>query len=236
MLNEILFQIVLFLSNTMQTITGFAGTLLAMPFSIRLVGIGQAKAVLNIFTLIACLVISVQNRAYIRYGILAKMLAGMLVGMAVGVGLFRVVPLDILLKLYALLIIAVALKKMFIKKEIPLPPALMLFVLFAAGIIHGMFLSGGALLVVYAVTVLKDKQEFRATIAPVWVVLNLMLVFSHYREGYYTAECLTSVALSMIALTASIFVGNMLYKHINSEQFLRITYVLLLISGVSLLV
>ena len=60
MWSEILFQIVLFLSNTIQTITGFAGTLLAMPFSIRLVGIEEAKAVINIFTMLACAVIAVQ--------------------------------------------------------------------------------------------------------------------------------------------------------------------------------
>lgn len=236
MQNEILFQFVLFLSNMLQTITGFAGTLLAMPFSIRLVGVEQAKAVLNIFTILACLVITIQNRKYIRYRVLFQMVAFMLVGMAIGVYLFDVIPLTILLKIYAVLIIAVALKKMFVKKEWALPSAVMFFVLLAAGIIHGMFLSGGALLVVYAVTVLKDKREFRATIAPVWVILNVFLIASHYREGYYTQQTLLSIAVSVIPLALSIMIGNYLYSKINAKQFLTITYILLVISGLSLLV
>lgn len=236
MLNELLFQIVLFLANIMQTITGFAGTLLAMPFSIRLVGVEEAKVVLNIFTMLACLVITVQNRRYINHRSLAQMVCGMAVGMAAGVWLFERIPLTILLQLYAVLVIAVAVKKMFWKKQIALPKAAMVFVLAAAGIIHGMFLSGGALLVIYAVSVLKDKNEFRATVAPVWVILNACLMVSHYRAGYYTAQCLRAVGMSIVPLILSVIVGNMLYKRINQEQFLKITYVLLLISGASLLV
>lgn len=236
MLNEILFQIVLFLSNTMQTITGFAGTMLAMPFSIRLVGIEEVKAVINIFTMLACLIIAILNRKHINYRVLGKMVGGMLIGMIVGVILFEQIPLQILLYIYAVIVILVALKKMLWKKEMKLPGFMMLFVLFAAGIIHGMFLSGGALLVVYAVSTLRDKDEFRATVAPVWVILNAILIVSHYSEGYYNTKSLTAAAVSIVPLVLSIFVGNILYKKINQQQFLKITYVLLLISGASLLV
>ena len=219
MLQEILFQIVLFLSNTIQTITGFAGTLLAMPFSIRLVGVEEAKAVLNIFTLLACLLIAVENRKHINIRILVKMVAGMMIGMAVGVWLFEQIPLDILLNLYAVLVIGVALKKMFVKKEIHLPGVAMIFVLLAAGIIHGMFLSGGALLVIYAVSVLKDKDEFRATVAPVWVILNAMLIVPHAKAGYYTPEVVRAICISIVPLALSVFVGNFLYNEGSYGNF-----------------
>lgn len=235
MINDVLFQIVLFLSNTLQTITGFAGTLLAMPFSIRLVGVEQAKAVLNIFTMLACFIITIQNRKHMDKRILIRMIGGMLVGMIVGIQLFQWISLQILLKLYALLIILLALKKIFWKRAIPLPSWAMLVILLGAGIIHGMFISGGALLVVYAVSVLKDKETFRATIAPVWVILNGILCVSHYQSGYYTTETLVATGFSLIPLLLSIAAGNILYKKINQGQFLRLTYILLLIAGVSLL-
>lgn len=191
MLEEILFQVVLFLSNTIQTITGFAGTLLAMPFSIRLVGVEEAKAVLNIFTLLACLLIAVENRKHINVQILAKMVAGMMAGMVIGIWLFERIPLDILLNFYAVLVIAVALKKMFVKKEIRLPGVAMIFVLLAAGIIHGMFLSGGALLVIYAVSVLKDKDELSACISEKEsverMILNVCLVFMEHAQVRHRA-------------------------------------------------
>ena len=235
MIKELLFLLVLFIANTVQTITGFAGNLIAMPFSIRLVGIEEAKAVINIFTMVACAYLTWQNRKKIQKKILAQMVLCMCVGMAVGVWLFDYVPQQILITGYAILIILVALKKIFIQKEVALPKWMLILVLFAAGIIHGMFISGGALLVVYAVTVLKEKEEFRATVAPVWVILDAILMISHYRGGYYTSHCLTMIGWSMIPLVVSILVGNYLFKRLDQKQFLAITYPLLVISGVSLL-
>ena len=111
----------------------------------------------------------------------------------------------------------------------------MIFIILLAGIIHSIFLSGGALLVIYAVSVLKDKREFRATLSPVWVVLAVILVFSHFNNGYYTKNTVILIFLSIIPLIASLWLGNKLFKYINQELFLKITYVLLLISGISLL-
>lgn len=229
---NVLFMLVLFFANAIQTITGFAGNLLAMPPSMKLIGVDEAKTVINIFTMVACLIIAVKNREYIQWKILGRMLIFMLAGMGVGVILFDIISIDILLPVYGIMIILIALKKLFIQKEIKLPGWFMIAVLFLAGIIHGMFLSGGALLVVYAVTVLKDKNQFRATVAPVWVILDAVLIFSHYSKGFYTKENLILIVVSMIPLLLSVKVGNYLYSRINQKMFMKITYVLLIISGI----
>ncbi|MBQ3904036.1 MAG: sulfite exporter TauE/SafE family protein, partial [Eubacterium sp.] len=52
---DVLFVIVVFISNVIQSITGFAGTVLAMPFSIMLVGYGTAKPVLNVIGIVLSL-------------------------------------------------------------------------------------------------------------------------------------------------------------------------------------
>ena len=44
---EILFFLILFGANLIQAITGFAGTLLAMPPSMQLLGVDEAKSVLK---------------------------------------------------------------------------------------------------------------------------------------------------------------------------------------------
>lgn len=235
MIYKALFLFVLFIANVIQTITGFAGNLLAMPPSMNLVGIETAKSVINIFTLIACLYISIKNRKFIQWRILTKMLVLMLLGMWIGIWLFELIPLELLLTLYGIMIILIGLKKLFIHKEFQLPEFVMVLLIIMAGVIHGMFLSGGALLVVYAVSVLKDKNEFRATIAPVWVILDGVLIFSHYQLGYYTKENMILIVLSMIPLILSIIVGNFLYKKIKQETFLKITYILLLVAGVSVI-
>ena len=50
-MKELLFLLVLFVSNVIQAITGFAGTVLAMPPSVYLLGLDHAKVVLNCYGL-----------------------------------------------------------------------------------------------------------------------------------------------------------------------------------------
>lgn len=236
MLNSILFLIIILVTNTIQTITGFAGTLLAMPPAIILIGIDDARAILNLLTWIACLIITVQNYKYCNKKEWFKMIVFMLIGILVGIKLYDLLPLNILLTGYGILIVLIALKGLFLKKSIPLPKVFLILIIICAGIIHGMFVTGGALLVVYAAVALKDKNEFRATIAPVWVALNTFMGFSHYQSGYITTDVLLLTSVAVIPLLLGIKIGNQLYHKIEQVFFMRITYVLLAISGVMILI
>ncbi len=53
---SVLFLLTVLLSNTIQVITGFAGAMLAMPVSIRLIGLEPAKAILNIVSAVCGMV------------------------------------------------------------------------------------------------------------------------------------------------------------------------------------
>lgn len=233
---EVLFQIVLFFANTVQVITGFAGNLLAMPFSMKLIGIQDAKTVINLFSMFACAIIVLQNKKYIQWEILIRILAYMIAGMAIGIFLLEFIPESELLFVYAIMLVCIAFKKLFWKKELLLPHWMMKLVLLMAGVIHGMFLSGGALLVVYVLSVLKDKNKFRTTIAFVWIILDGVLGVVYGCQGCYDFITIERIILSMIVLIFSIAFGNFLYKKISQQLFLHITYILILISGISLLI
>ena len=232
----IIFFLVLFGANVIQAITGFAGTLLAMPVSMQLIGVLEAKVILNIMAFVSCLWITVENRKYIKYKILGKIILLMGVGMIAGIWIFDKISLDFLLPCYGVFILAIALKKLLIPKETAVPDWLLTLSLLAAGILHGMVVSGGALLVVYASSVIKDKDEFRATVAPVWVILNLFLMLSDEIHGYMTAEIFKMTGLGIVPLFLAIYIGNKIQKKINPSVFLKLTYVLLAVSGISVLV
>lgn len=228
-----LFMAVLFVANMVQTITGFAGNLIAMPFSVHLVGGETAKAVINVFTIAACGWIGWRDRRYLQKAALMRMSAGMLLGLAAGIWLAGMVSLERLLPAYGLMVLLIACKKLFVHRELRLPNRLMAMTLPAAGLIHGLFLSGGALLVIYAVSATKDKQEFRATVAPVWVILGLVLAASHVYSGYYTPRAMMLMAVGAVPLAASVWVGNRLYRKVSQETFLTLTCVLLMVSGIT---
>lgn len=235
MLKEILFLIVVFVSNIIQAITGFAGTMLAMPASMILIGVNEAKSILNVMGIISCLILTIKNYKSINRKEFIKITIFMFIGMIFGISLFKIAPINILLKIYAVIIILIAVKNMFVKNKIALPNFIMILIILTAGIIHGMFVSGGSLLVIYAVSVLEDKKEFRATLSPVWVLLNSYLMYDHIKMGFFTANVIKLILISIIPLIASMFLGNILHDKMNQNAFLKLTYILLLISGLLLI-
>lgn len=234
-LPELLFLLVVFIANTFEAMTGFGGTLLAMPTSMILIGVDEAKTILNTIALLGCSWIAIRNRQHINKKELAKITGLMLIGLIIGIIAFDALSINYLLKFYAILIILIALKNLFYKKRIQLPALFMIVVVVIAGIIHGLFLSGGSLLVIYALYAFKDKGEFRATLATVWAILDAVMLVNQARLGHLNSETGLMIFIAMIPLAFAILLGNRLHHKINQQTFVMLTYILLVISGFSLL-
>lgn len=233
--NEWLFLLIFFLSNTIMTVTGFAGTMLAMPASILLLGVEDARFILNVTAILSCVFIAVQQWKYANKRELKRILLVMLAGMAVGTLLYRVIPMSFLLPFYGAVIVLIALKRLFLPETTHLPRWATLAVLVAAGIIHGMFVSGGALLVLYATLVLRDKSEFRATIAATWAVLDPTFFVLNFDLALWNPGNLLLIGCCIPPLILSVYLGNVLHDRINKELFMKLTYVLLVASGLSII-
>lgn len=235
-MTNIIFLLVLFSANVIQAITGFAGTVLAMPPSILLIGMEEAKVVLNAMAWISGLLIAVQNYKYINFKELFKMIILMFVGMVIGMKIYATLPVSGLLVFYGILVMAIGLNNLINKKKFNLNQGVLIGVLLVAGMIHGMFVSGGALLVIYATAVLKDKNEFRATIAPIWVVLNTVMMMEYAYHDRVTSHSLYLIGISILPLFLAIWIGNKLQKKVSQKTFLKLTYILLILSGLSIII
>lgn len=231
MIRDLAFVLVVFATNVIQAITGFAGTLLAMPPSIQLIGVSPARTVLNAVALISCISILIKGYKQINWPELIRILCFMIIGTGCGMLLFKLCPLNFLLTAYGIMIIVIALQKLRGHETTHLSTAAGCGILFAAGLIHGMFVSGGALLVVYAAMKLPDKHEFRSTMAAVWVVLNSFMLITHVCSGEFTKHGWILLLLCVVPVLLSTKIGTLLLKRIDQKTFLKITYVLLLISG-----
>ena len=165
-----------------------------------------------------------------------KILFVMLIGMAMGTVLYRVIPLDFLLPAYGIVIIIVSLQRLLFPQAAQLPRWAYLPVLIAAGIIHGMFVSGGALLVMYATLVLLDKSEFRATIAATWAVLDPTFFVLNFDLALWNTENMMLIGACIPLLVLSVWLGNWMHKKIGQDWFMKLTYVLLVLSGLSIIV
>ena len=249
---EILFFVVVLVSNVIQCITGFAGTVLAMPFSIMLVGYSTAKPILNLLGIVVSVgVVSINYKALNKKEFL-RIIATMLVGMVGGFLITRCFDVSpgVLYKLLGVIVIGFmglgcyhSFSKKYKEKQekarengTPKPGVWSFFVLVLAGIVHGMFVCGGPLMVVYASEHLKGRDEFRVTVSATWCVLNSIILFSDIKAGYFDSKTLVLSGVSVAILFAALFIGNMIFRRMNKRWFMIITYVLMGISGVSLLI
>lgn len=235
-INELLTILVVFSANIVEAITGFAGTMLAMPASMQLIGVMDAKIVLNVVALFVSGNIWLRNRQDTDRREVCKISGLMIVGMVVGLYLFNLLPVYWLSRLYGMLIILVAFKGLFVKKQFRLPEWTLFLVVLAAGVIHGMFLSGGSLLVLYAIAVLKDKSVIRATLAPVWIILNLIILVQDIWAGHVNGHSLILAVFCLPPVCLALYIGNLLHKKIPQDFFVKLTYVLLILSGASLFI
>ena len=118
---EILVFLILFGANLLQAITGFAGTLISMPPTMKLIGVDEAKALLNAIAQISSLMIVITGFRHINWKEFFKMFVLMAAGMVVGMKIFEVFPMQQLLTFYGIMIIVIALDKLFVKKQLRLP-------------------------------------------------------------------------------------------------------------------
>ena len=242
-MNEVLFYLTIFFTHIIQGITGFAGTMLAMPVSLRLVGHATAVPVLNGLGLAAGLYVLPGSRRHVVWRELLIVLAVMGPAMLGGVVLRNLlegrerilyVTLGVIVLLLSLKGICDLILESSGKTRPSLPSWVGWLALVLAGIVHGMFVCGGPLLIIHMAGRLRRKEEFRATLSAVWIFLNGILLITQLIAGSWTLDLLRIQLIALPVLFLAMFVGTLLYRRMNQKIFTVITYVLLVISGISL--
>ena len=198
-----LFFLVILAANIIQGITGFAGTILAMPFGIMLIGFSQSKPILNVLAILSGLYVLLGNRSAVNKKELKKIILWMIPGMLAGflikdllVG--KEIWLQRALGVFVVGLAIYGLISPLIKKgESEKSNALYTALLPAAGVIHGIFVSGGPLLIGYLTGKIKEKTSFRATISTVWVLLNSLILVDDIRTGLWNPKLLLILALAV---------------------------------------
>lgn len=241
-MNIIIFYIVILLTNIIQGITGFAGTILAMPPGILLVGFDVAKPILNVLGILAGLYVFATYRKAVNIRELKKIVAVMFIGMLGGIFIKSALAGNerILYRILGIFIMALAVSGYYrllgtLKGEKTLTPIKSYVLLLSAGIAHAMFVSGGPLLIGYLSKTIKDKKSFRATISTVWIILNTMILIEDIGKGLWSLALVKTQVISLPFLIGGMVIGTWLYKRMSQLLFMKITYILLFIAGVSLL-
>lgn len=268
----ILFFLDVFLAHIMHGVTGFAGTLLAMPFGLMLVGYPVAKPVLNILGLFSGIYVFLGNRKYVVWKELWKIVAIMAVGILAGIYIKDMLLGKEKLLYLALGIFVIAVSVHGLIKELRSDSEkkngkeasdkdssaaedeageiesgtsekesekafspLNYLLLPVAGVIHGIFVSGGPLLISYLTKRIPEKNQFRTTISTVWIFLNALVLLDDIRSGYWDMKLVITTLIAAPFLFGGLKIGSILYKRMSQHTFMIVTFVLLLLMGIKLL-
>lgn len=215
----------------------FGCTVLAMPFVFMLMGIEIAKPVLTVYALLLCTAFVISNFGQILWGHYLKMITILIAALPIGIMLYQLLPERPLLIALSIFISFVSLRGLLISfnpvaAKSPKSNVLAPISVFVGGIIHGAFSSGGPFVIIYAREKINDKTQFRVTLCLIWVILNSILTLQMVRAGAFTSEAIKVGVYGLPFLILGGVIGNIAHHKIDEAKFLRLTYLMLLISGI----
>jgi uncharacterized membrane protein YfcA len=107
-------------------------------------------------------------------------------------------------------------------------------ILFFGGVFHGLYASGGPMVVYYSSRELREPAEFRATVSMLWLILNLTLLVNLQSLGQINFEVLKTVIFMLPALVLGIYWGSRI--KFRAIVFKVLIYALLFVAGLLLFI
>ncbi len=104
----------------------------------------------------------------------------------------------------------------------------------AAGVVHGVFATGGPLVVLALDRLGLDPRAFRGTLACLWLALNGLLVATYAAQGRLDANTLALSAALVPALAAGLALGHALHTRLDAVRLRLAVLGLLVVAGLQL--
>lgn len=181
-----------------------------------------------------------RHHAHIDWRTLGRRLAPpMGAGLAAGLVVYRLgTPRGLLLP-FALFVTALAATELWRLRARtaaarPLPRPAELGLLALGGVVHGLYGSGGPMVVYCASRLVGEKAAFRSTLSLLWLVLNGVLVVQFATLGQLTAQSIRMSAYLGGSLVAGLVAGEWAHGRLGERTFRTAMYAVLGAAGGSL--
>lgn len=217
-----------------QTVTGFGSTVLAVVFGSWLLPVEALVPVLLLVDLPLVGFLAVRERARIDRGLLRRLvLPWMGAGVVLGAAAAPWLGGAALQKGYGALVVALVTRELLGGAPASSVGAARAFTL-GAGVVHGIWGSGGPLLVQAVRPALGDRGAFRATLCTVWLVFDGVVLATIVARGGFEGETLTRALLVAPAMPLGVWLGDRLHHHLPEAPFAALVRALLWVGGAAL--
>jgi len=240
--NIVWLVLIVLISFSIQAMSGFGSTIMALTLGVHLYPIEVLLPVLVPLDLLVNLYIVTRHHHHLDLSLLSrKIIPAMGVGLLAGIMVFHFIEGDILKKIFGILVIVLSSRELYrlfgSKQNHSILSNLKSSVyIIAAGFIHGIYASGGPLLI-YAVGRLNlSKSVFRSTLGAVWLVFAIILTVFYIISGILTADSLKLLLILLPVIVIGIMLGEWLHHQIDEYRFKIFVFAVLVFAGLSIII
>jgi uncharacterized membrane protein YfcA len=216
-----------------ESVAGFGGTILALALGAQWFSIEEMLAVFLPLNMLLSTILALRGRAAIeREALRGRILPLVFAGLIAGTALAWVIVAERARIAFAALVVAVAIAELIAQLQPPGPPPPLRrqrALLLGAGLAHGLFATGGPLAVAAVARAMPSKAAMRATLAVLWLSLNLLVLARLTVRGDLDAATLGDSLILLPALGAGLLAGELVHGLVSEAAFRRAIAALLLV-------
>jgi uncharacterized membrane protein YfcA len=218
-----------------QTIIGFAGALIALPFLLFVMPLSEAVCYISIFYFISTPIYVYKEWKDINKELVKKLALSSLIGIVAGIIVLTYGKPLILKKALGLFIILFVLNSLRVKKALPVLTKMKHIFGFMGGFFSGLFATGGPLYVMLIQNETNDVKTFRATMFASLGLVTVMRIPILAFGGFLSWNQLYNSLYVLPFFILALFLGKKVYLKLDDVLIKKIILGLLFISGVLLL-
>jgi uncharacterized membrane protein YfcA len=223
---------------SVEAAIGFGATVLAAALGAQLVGLDTLLPAFVPINMCLSIWLLLRTRRQVAWRVLAVEAApAVVVGAAIGLALAHVDARLLLQLVFAVLVVGMAALELGrlvgapVVEDKPLPLWIARTILLVGGVAHGLFGTGGPMLVYVLRRRVPDKTAFRGTLAVIWLSLNTGLIVNFAALGLYAERTAWVAGTLALTVAPAFLLGSWLHKRLDARAFQRAVCVLLLVAG-----
>jgi uncharacterized membrane protein YfcA len=231
----IVLTIGIFFGFFIQSIIGFAGGLVALPFLLCVMPLSEAVSYISIFYLISTPIYLVKEWRDIDKQLLKNLAVSSFFGVIAGILVLKFGKPLILKKALGIFILLFVLNSFRVKKDISSSPKLKPLFGFLGGFFSGVFSTGGPLYVMIVQKETTNVKTFRATMFGTLGLVTVMRIPVLIIGGVMTMKEVYNSMYVLPFFILALFLGKKVYLKLDDILIKKIILALLFVSGIMLL-
>ncbi len=237
-MQEIIFIVLIILyASIVQTITGFGMSLLAIPFLSFILPFEVIVPVMAITNFGLNTMNFIVLRKYVKYKTIIVLFIFATIGTFFGMQ-FLSLSNNYVLKILAGFIVITTSIVMFLGYTKKIEKGNLVYPIagLGSGFLNGSLNMGGPPIAIFCCNLDLDKNQYRASITTYFLFLNVVTILMYTLTDKLVPDTISLLIYIIPAIAAGSFTGNKLIKKVNEVLFKRIIFILLSLSGISILI